>query len=36
MDFATTDPLEAFHGFSHHQQKCARQPKRNRKVRTAS
>jgi hypothetical protein len=23
LDFATTDPLEAFQGFAHHQQGCA-------------
>jgi hypothetical protein len=35
LDFSTTDPLEAFHGFSHHQHQCTRQPKRHRKVRAA-
>jgi hypothetical protein len=27
LDFATTDPLEAFQDFSHHQQECASAPK---------
>jgi hypothetical protein len=36
LDFATTDPLEAFLNFAHHQHQCAAVPKLQRKSRAAS
>jgi hypothetical protein len=36
LDFATTDPLEAFQDFAHHQHACASKPKLQRKTRAAS
>ena len=36
LDFATTDPLEAFQDFAHHQHQCASRPKPHRKTRAAS
>jgi hypothetical protein len=35
LDFATTDPLEAFQDFAHHQHECASAPK-PRKTRAVS
>jgi hypothetical protein len=35
LDFATTDPLEAFQDFAHHQHQCASRPKPHRKTRAA-
>ncbi|MGB9120168.1 MAG: hypothetical protein WCE73_06100 [Candidatus Angelobacter sp.] len=36
LDFATTDALEAFQDFAHHQHECASAPKRPRKTRAVS
>jgi len=36
LDFATTDPLEAFQDFAHHQHECSSRPKPHRKTRAAS
>jgi hypothetical protein len=36
LDFATTDPLEAFQDFAHHQHQCASRPKLHRKTPAAS
>lgn len=36
LDFATTDPLEAFQDFAHHQHQCSSRPKPHRKTRAAS
>ena len=36
LDFATTDPLEAFQDFARHQPQCISRPKPHRKTRAAS
>jgi hypothetical protein len=36
LDFATTDPLEAFLNFAHHQHQCAAARKKPRRTRAVS